>query len=97
MSKVIDITKYLKRKAKPINKVKIPRVYSVKFEVSKEDKNHLTYSVSNRLVGETTAGRKLLLEHLNTVVLHLCQEDPSLILELQESLEEFFGGGVDEE
>jgi hypothetical protein len=95
-AKVIDITKYLKKR-KEDSRSKIPRIYSVKFEVDKEEAQHLTYTVSNKLISETCAGRKLLLDHLNMVVLHLCQEDPSLIIELQESLDEFFGGIEDED
>ena len=91
MGKVIDFTKFLSSESKRrLEKgTKLPSKYSVRMRVSQKEEGYLLeYDVSNKKVRDTVVGREMLTEHLMMIILNLCEDDPSLILELYDTLAE---------
>lgn len=89
MSNVINIfTK------KPINeKVKLPRVYSIKIEQmnpEEDDGRQIIYTPSNKKMSMTVDGKTLMFSDLMAIVMDMCYDDPMLIAGVYESLELYF-------
>lgn len=105
MGKVIDISKYMSKEAlQRMEKgpsVSSPKVYSVRFEVDTSEETgaySLEYYVSNKALRETLKGKQILFEHLTAVVLNMCDDDPAMITELCETLEEYvFDANLEED
>lgn len=90
---VIDFTKFMNKEGKRrLEKdLNLPKVYSIRLEVSEVDGTyHLEYDVSNKQLLKSLLGKEMMFEHLIMVLLDVCSDDPAMIVELQESLEDYF-------
>jgi hypothetical protein len=97
---VLDFTKYMDREAfrRLEGKVNLPRVYNIRLEVLENSGvYHLEYHVSNKKLSETVTGREMLFDQLTMIIMSMCNDDPALILELEQSLEAYFFGNDEED
>ena len=72
--------------------VKLPAVHNVRIErVQEADGTHYDeYRSSSAAMNDTEAGAWRMFEQFLGIVLHLCEEHPSLVPELYDTLEDHF-------
>lgn len=90
MTKIIDISKYFdKPKKGPGRPFAKPSKYCMWIESYLEDhQEYLEYMVSDDRLVSSKYGKEMIARHMVCILLSLCEEDPSLVAEVVEKIDE---------
>lgn len=91
MGKVIDITKRLKNQVHTGRPFQMPNKYCIFLEYS--EPSTLEFCLSDEKILTSKTGPVILVEHIMAILMSVVNEDPSLIAEVLEIIEEYTHGG----